>query len=226
VARLRCAEKRAADTAFHQAWSRRSELLACGGTYSRRQRFHSTLHHERSRLWDSAGTGLQNNWPAPSVQRPVAVRETSQVALENRWDCVGASSLEPMPSVDVAPDLRAATIAAMSVRYLFVIAACGGFLLQSAVRRIRVRPPDRHLSGRQALHLLRVPRVPWNAAVGKSGRSRRGQPILCCTANACTNSCYHDLWDTSLPKRVNGRLLARRPRQRTWPTRWRRNSTR
>jgi hypothetical protein len=145
VARLRCAEKRAADTAFHQAWSRRSELLACGGTYSRRQRFHSTLHHERSRLWDSAGTGLQNNWPAPSVQRPVAVRETSQVALENRWDCVGASSLEPMPSVDVAPDLRAATIAAMSVRYLFVIAACGGFLLQSAVRRIRVRPPDRHL---------------------------------------------------------------------------------
>jgi hypothetical protein len=174
VARLRCAEKRAADTAFHQAWSRRSELLACGGTYSRRQRFHSTLHHERSRLWDSAGTGLQNNWPAPSVQRPVAVRETSQVALENRWDCVGASSLEPMPSVDVAPDLRAATIAAMSVRYLFVIAACGGFLLQSAVRRIRVRPPDRHLSGRQALHLLRVPRVPWNAAVGKSGRSRPG----------------------------------------------------
>src|ERR1700730_7194504 len=58
----------------------------------------------------------------------------------------------------------------MSVRCLFAIAACGGFLLQSAVRRIRVRPPDRHLGGRQALHLLRVPRFsgtqPWASAVG------------------------------------------------------------
>jgi ATP-dependent DNA ligase len=34
------------------------------------------------------------------------VRETNQVALEIAGICVGASSLEPMPSVDVAPDLR------------------------------------------------------------------------------------------------------------------------
>src|ERR1700730_5295435 len=55
------------------------ELLPCGGTYSRRQRFHSTLHHERSRLWDSAGAWLQKNWPASSVQRLVrSARPTRQ----------------------------------------------------------------------------------------------------------------------------------------------------